>query len=155
MQWYYDIYGTIEEFSFDIASPPFLNGRRQLSTDEVNESRCVTKVRWIVEAVNARLKQLKFFSNTVQNSSIPSLEHYLSIACTIINRYREPIKTPSLDNAEISAKIQALRNQRNTFEKVILVRIVIHIVNVFSLSLSFFNAITLKNCRLTGINWII
>ena len=91
----------------------------------------------------------------MQNSFIPLLEDYLSIECAIINRYREPIKTPSLDDAEISAKIQALRNQRNTFEKVILVRIVIHIINAFLLSLSFFNTITLKNCRLTGINWII
>ena len=81
---------------------------------KANESRCVTKVKWIVEAVNAQLKQFKFFSNTVQNSSIPPLEDYLSIACVIIDRYREPIKTPSLDNAKISAKIQALRNQRNT-----------------------------------------
>ena len=137
-----DAFSTTEELGFDVASPPFLNGRRQLSTDEANETRCITKVRWIAEAVNARLKQFKFFSNTVQNSSIPSLEDYLSIACAIINRYRKPIKTPSLDDAEISVKIQALRNQRNTFEKVILVRIVIHISNVFFLSPSSFNAIT-------------
>ncbi|CAF3126185.1 unnamed protein product [Rotaria sp. Silwood2] len=104
-----DAFSTIEGFGFDVASPPFLNGRRQFTTNEANESRCVTKVRWVVEAVNARLKQFKFLSNTVQNSSISSLEDYLSIACAIINRYRGPVKTSSLDDAEISAKMQALR----------------------------------------------
>ena len=127
-----DAFNVIQGFGFDVASPPFLNGCRQLSTDEANESRCITKVRWIAEAVNAPLKQFKLFSNTVQNSSISSLEDYLSNACTIINRYSEPIKTPSLDGAEISAKLQVLHNQRNTFERVTLVLIVIHILNVFS-----------------------
>lgn len=130
-----DAFNTIEEFGFDVASPPFLNGRRQFSTSEANESKCVTKVRWIVEAVNARLKQFKFFANTVQNSSIPSLEDYLSIACAIVNRYRGPIKTPSLNDVEISAKVQALRNQRNIFEQVILLRLVINSVHVFILLL--------------------
>ena len=67
----------------------------------------------------------------MQNCSIPSLEYYLSIVCAIINRYRGPIKTPSLDDAEISSKMQALRNQRNTFEQVIPVCLVTHIVDVF------------------------
>ncbi|CAF3542725.1 unnamed protein product [Rotaria socialis] len=113
-----DAFSTLEGFGFDIASPPFFNGRRQFTTDDANESRCITKVRWVVEAVNARLKQFKFFSNTVQNSSIPSLEDYLSIDCAIINRYRRSVKISSLDDAEISVKMQALRSKKNTFEKV-------------------------------------
>ncbi|CAF3368995.1 unnamed protein product [Rotaria socialis] len=112
-----DAFSTLEGFGFDIASPPFFNGRRQFTTDDANESRCITKVRWVVEAVNARLKQFKFFSNTVQNSSIPSLEDYLSIDCAIINRYRRSVKISSLDDAEISVKMQALRSKKNTFEK--------------------------------------
>ncbi|CAF4038104.1 unnamed protein product [Rotaria magnacalcarata] len=108
---------TMEELGLNAALPPFLNGRRQFTTAEANESRCVTKIRWIVETVNGRLKQFKFLSNTVQNFSIPHLEEYLSIACSIINRYQTPIKTSSLEDIEITKKngrfAQSVKEFRN------------------------------------------
>ncbi|CAF2146828.1 unnamed protein product [Rotaria magnacalcarata] len=107
----------MEELGLNAALPPFLNGRRQFTTAEANESRCVTKIRWIVETVNGRLKQFKFLSNTVQNFSIPHLEEYLSIACSIINRYQTPIKTSSLEDIEITKKngrfAQSVKEFRN------------------------------------------
>ena len=111
----------MEGLGLNVALPSFLNGRRQFTTSEANQSRCVTKVRWVVEAANARLKQFKFFSNTVQNSSLPHLEKYLSIACAIINRYRPPIKTSTAEDVEIGEKMIALLNQKKNFETVILI----------------------------------
>ena len=108
----------MEALGLNVFLPPFLNGRRQFTTAEADESRCVTKIRWIVEAVNGQLKQFKFFSNTVQNSSIPHLKDYLSIACSIINKYRTPIKTSSVEDIEIAEKMSTLRNQKNNFETV-------------------------------------
>lgn len=111
----------MEGLGLNLALPSFPNGRRQFTTSEANQSRCVTKVRWVVEAANARLKQFKFLSNTVQNSSLPHLEKYLSIACAIINRYRSPIKISSAEDVEIGEKIITLVNQKNNFETVILI----------------------------------
>jgi hypothetical protein len=43
---------------------------KQFSTLEANESRRVTLVRWLVEAVNGRIKKkFKFFRNTVQGGN--------------------------------------------------------------------------------------
>jgi hypothetical protein len=111
----------MEELGLNVALPPFLNGRRQFTTEEANQSRYVTKVRWVVEAANARIKQFKFLSNTVQNSSLPYLEQYLSIACAIINRYQTPIKTSTPEDVEIGKKMIALRNRKNKFEKVTII----------------------------------
>jgi len=108
----------MEGLGLNVALPPFLNGRRQFTAAEVNQSRCVTKVRWVVEAVNARIKQFKFLSNTVQNSSLPYLEEYLSIACALINRYQLPIKTSVPEDVEIGRKMIALRDQKKIFETV-------------------------------------
>ena len=91
----------MEELDLNVALPPFLNGRRQFTAAEANQARCVTKLRWVVEAVNARMKQFKFLSNTVKNSSLPYLEQYLSIVCAIINKYRPPIKTSMPEDIEI------------------------------------------------------
>ncbi len=44
-----DAVRTINRFGFNVQMPDFLNGKKQMSTEEANHSRCVTKVRWIIE----------------------------------------------------------------------------------------------------------
>ena len=108
----------MEGLGLNVVLPPFLNGRRQFTSSEANQSRCVTKVRWVVEAVNGRIKQFKFLANTIQNSSIPHLEQYLSIVRSIINKYRPPMKTSTAEDVAIGEKMISLRNQRKKFETV-------------------------------------
>ena len=113
-----DSIDTMESFGLNVSLPPFLNGRRQFTTSEANQSRYVTKLRWVVEAVNSRIKQFKYLANTIPNSSLSHLEQDLSIVCAIINRYRPPMKTSTLEDAAIAEKMISLRKQKNNFEKV-------------------------------------
>ena len=105
----------------NVALPPFLKGRHQFTTSEAHKSRCVTKIRWVVEAANARIKQFKFLSNTVQSSSLPHLEEYVSFFCSLINQYQSPIKTSTPEDVEIGEKMIALRKQKKHFETVNLI----------------------------------
>ena len=109
----------MEGLGLEAAMPPFLDGRRQFSTTESNQSRCVTKVRWIVEAMNGRLKQFKFFSNTVQNPSLPHLEAYTLIACSLINRYWSPMASSTPQMERTGQQMLALLSQKRTFEEVL------------------------------------
>ena len=45
-----DAVNTIRRFGFNVEMPDFLKGKKQLSCKEANHSRCVTKVRWIIES---------------------------------------------------------------------------------------------------------
>lgn len=45
-----DAVRTINRFGFNVQMPDFLNGKKQMSTEEANHSRCVTKVRWMIES---------------------------------------------------------------------------------------------------------
>lgn len=45
-----DAVHTLNRFGYNVEMPAFLNGRKQLSCEEANHSRCVAKVRWIVES---------------------------------------------------------------------------------------------------------
>ncbi|CAF2052214.1 unnamed protein product [Rotaria magnacalcarata] len=54
-----DSIGVMKALGLEAAMPTFLDGRRQFSAEEANESRCITKIRWVVEAANRRLKQFK------------------------------------------------------------------------------------------------
>ena len=113
-----DAIPVMHALGLDAAMPSFLNGRRQFPADEANQSRCITKVRWVVEAANRRIKQFKYFANTVQNSSLMYLEMDLSIACALINRYQPPMTRSKLEDAEIGAQIMKLLNQKNKFQLV-------------------------------------
>ena len=108
----------MENLGLNVVLPPFLHGRRQFSSSEANQSRYVTKVRWVVEAVNARIKQFKFFANTIQNSSLPFLEEYLLIACALINRYQTPVKTNVPEDDELAERMASLKAEQKQFEKV-------------------------------------
>ena len=45
-----DAVNTIRRFGFNVEMPDFLDGEKQLPTKQANHSRCVTKVRWVIES---------------------------------------------------------------------------------------------------------
>jgi len=52
-----DVLDCIENEGIQTKMPPFLHGnQKQFSTAEANRSRQVTMTRWVVEAVNGRIK---------------------------------------------------------------------------------------------------
>ena len=113
-----DYVNAMEDLSLDVIFPPFLCGQRQFTASAANKSRFVSKVRWVVEAANAQIKQFKFLANIVPNSSLPHLAQYLSIVCSIINRYRSPMKHSSVEDTVIDDQMISLRNQKKNFEAV-------------------------------------
>ena len=113
-----DAISVMEALGLDVSMPPFLDGQRQFSSEEANKSRCITKIRWVVEAANRRLKQFKYFANTVQNKSLPYLESDLSIVCALINRYQKPIAKSKPEDIDAGEKILSLLNQKNKIQLV-------------------------------------
>ena len=103
---------VMQALDLDVAMLPFLDGKQQFSSEERNQSRCNTKVRWVVEAANRRIKQFKYFANTIQNSSLGYLESDLSIACALIHRYQPPITTSKPEDAQVGQKIMKLLQQK-------------------------------------------
>ena len=66
--------------------PAFLYNEKQHCTKEANESRLVTKTRWVVESTNGIIKRWLFFNNTLSNVNIPHVESDFRIVCAIITR---------------------------------------------------------------------
>ena len=108
----------MQSLGLDVVMPPFLDNRRQFTTQESNESRCITKIRWIVEAVNRRIKEFKYFANTVQNSSLMYLQDDLSITCALINCYRPSIATSISQDADVGREMRSVITKKNRIERV-------------------------------------
>lgn len=56
----------LEDLGLVSAMPAFMKkGEKQMSTADANTSRLVTKIRWVVESANARIKRWKFFDRVL------------------------------------------------------------------------------------------
>ncbi|CAF1656155.1 unnamed protein product [Adineta ricciae] len=97
--------------------PDFLKGKKQLSSAEANHSRCVAKVRWIIESVNGKIKQWRYFSQTIQNSSTPFVGGYLNIICALINAYTKTSNIESDNQKQWATRMLELRDKENQLEQ--------------------------------------
>ncbi|XP_061180161.1 uncharacterized protein LOC133188674 [Saccostrea echinata] len=99
--------------------PAFLpKGQKQHTTDEANTLRLVTKIRWIVESVNGRLKQWKFLQNVVPNTQIPFIRDYVCLVAALCNKYRQPLNAGNPENDVIlAAKMRYLASQTNKLQE--------------------------------------
>ncbi|XP_065937114.1 uncharacterized protein [Magallana gigas] len=90
--------------------PAFMKiGEKQMSTTDANTSSLVTKIRWVVESANARIKRWNFFDRVLPSSQVPFICDYIKIVCGISNKYFPPLST--------AAKMQYLSRQINKLKE--------------------------------------
>uniref|UniRef100_K1RAK8 Uncharacterized protein n=1 Tax=Magallana gigas TaxID=29159 RepID=K1RAK8_MAGGI len=64
-----------------------------MSTADANKSRLVTKIRWLVESANARIKRWKFFDCVLPSSQVPFISDFIKIVYGISSKYFPPLST--------------------------------------------------------------
>ena len=109
-----DAVDILKDFGINAQMPHFLNkSQKQHTTEETNESRLVTKVRWVVESANGRIKKWKALSNTMPNSQIPYVGDYGRIVCSFCNAFRSPLVTSTNSVKVIARRMMALAKRPN------------------------------------------
>jgi len=109
-----DVISTLEDYRLIPKMPNLLNKGSQYDTISANESRLVTSIRWVVEAVNGLLKKWKHLSQVVPNSQIPYIGDYVRIVAAICNAYRPPrVKASSQDDQIIAQRMLSLSEKPN------------------------------------------
>ncbi|KAM0727894.1 hypothetical protein ACS0PU_005363 [Formica fusca] len=103
---YRDVQPLLQELGIDNRMPAFLMpNQKQLSTEESNESRLVTKTRWIIEARNGHIKTIfKFIDHTIIVPHLHHLGEFYNIAGAIINAYHPLIQMEGA-NAELAQEL--------------------------------------------------
>ena len=98
--------------------PHFLKkSEKQHSTEEANESRLVTKVRWVVMSANGRKKQWRTLSNVLPNSQIPFAGDYVRIVCSLCNAFRPPLVTSLESDAVMAKRMMELAKSANKLQQ--------------------------------------
>ncbi|GFW59634.1 DDE Tnp4 domain-containing protein [Trichonephila clavipes] len=80
----------------------FLDKPAQLSTENANETRLVTSICWVVEAVKGQLKNWGFLNNIISNVQIPYIGDYVKIVCAILNAFH-PARLNNIENDNVIA----------------------------------------------------
>jgi len=90
-----DVIDIIEEMGIQTFMPHCLKkGQTQFTMQEANESRKITKLRWVVESVNGRLKGVfTFFYDVIPAAYFKKLNRFLRIALAIQNAFFPPLLT--------------------------------------------------------------
>lgn len=76
-------------FVFQVFMPHCMEkGQSQFTTSQANDTRKITKLRWIVEADNGWFKRVfPFFHQTIQTKYFGNLYNFLRITCAIKNAF--------------------------------------------------------------------
>ena len=83
-----DVVPFLQQSGFNVIMPAMKGQRLQLTTKESNDSRFVTKIRWVVEAVHGVIGQkYKLLHNQFMNNTLDNARTYCRIACFLHNRF--------------------------------------------------------------------
>ena len=112
-----DSISLMESMGFIGKMPCFKNkNEKQLTTKQSNESRVVTKVRWVVEAVHGIIKQKwKFLSSKIKNQSLLHIQTCFRIAGCLHNMYGKELVSDKNFEDEIIRLLKFNVNKPNKF----------------------------------------
>ena len=108
----------LEKIGLKHEMPDYLSrGCKQHTTEDASHSRCVTKVRWVVESANGRIKTWKALDQVVPNTQIKWIGDYVKIVCAIINAFRPPLTSNSNDDIALANKMKTLSSRSNDLQE--------------------------------------
>ena len=86
--------------------PAYLKkGMSQHTAKEANESRLVTKVRWVVEAYHGRVNKWLFFDKIIHHDFLDIIGPLNRIVTATINAFRPPLVTTDNADAELAREM--------------------------------------------------
>ena len=99
-----------DEYGLEIKIPYCLKkNEKQLDTIAANQSRLVTKCRWVIEVTNSFLKNSFKALDNVKNKSLPHTLQDYKIAASLINKYFKRLYSDN-DELEIARKMKEIWN---------------------------------------------
>lgn len=91
-------------------------GHRQLSTEDANDSRIVTKMRWVVEARNGHFRSIyKMLDHVFNIQNARHIGDYYRIVGALINRFF-PLINMQNATVEVARNILEIRNNVNVVQ---------------------------------------
>lgn len=115
-----DVIDLLKNKGFQVLMPALKGKRNQLTTEESNESRFVTKLRWVVESVHGIIGQkYKLLHHQFDNKMLHVAGDYCRIACFLHNEFGKRLNMGDENENLIIERMQASRYQVNTLSQLV------------------------------------
>lgn len=89
-----DVAKFLTDMGIKCILPAFLSkNQKAMSVSQANETRKLTKVRWVVESAIGRIKRNLLLRNTISNASLPSIATDFRVSAALINKFKRPLVT--------------------------------------------------------------
>ena len=106
---------TLKKLAIDVRMSEFIEkGNKQLLCEQANNSRLVTKCRFVIEVINGRLKScFRYFDKVWSNKSLPHMIDDFRIAASIHNAFYKLIYSDIDDASKIAEMMSNSENKEN------------------------------------------
>ncbi|GFV85853.1 DDE Tnp4 domain-containing protein [Trichonephila clavipes] len=78
----------------------FFDNQAYFSAEDAKETRLVTLIHWLVEAVNAQLKSWRDLNSIIPYIQIPYTGDYIKIVCAIIHAFH-PARLNNIEDGNV------------------------------------------------------
>lgn len=115
-----DVKDWLESQGFVVLMPALKGKRKQLPTNEANESRFVTKLRWVVEAVHGIIgSKFKLLHNQFNNNMLDSAMLYCKVANFLVNEFGKRLNCDTDLQDQIAEQMLKRKDVDNSLAKVV------------------------------------
>lgn len=109
-----DVKNFLEAKGYKVLMPALKGKHGQLTTKEANDSRFVTKIRWVVEAVHGQIAQkCKLLHNQFYNRALSDDRTYCQIACLLFNLFGKRLNSDNNKLHIIIDRKKLIKNNDN------------------------------------------
>ena len=109
-----DALDYLQKYEYKTLMPAFLvRSAKQLSTGTDNDTRFVTKIRWIIEGANGRIKQWRIFDKVLPNSILKFVGDLVAIVCALQNAHGASFIKSTLKDKMLAEKMLRLLDETN------------------------------------------
>ena len=115
-----DVAAVFEEMGYDVKMPGFLDKSGCRFTVEANETRLVTKCRWVVESFHARFKKWRIFCERIDQSFILNIAALARTLAVCLNKYRTVLHdSNSPEHQAVAHRMLQAQQRRSEIERLI------------------------------------
>ena len=115
-----DVRHFLEERGFVVLMPSFKGKEKQLSTSDANNSRFVTKLRWVIEAVHGIIKQkYHLIQRKLDNKMLYDIGSYFRIASFLHNKFGERLNSDTKYPEKIGENMIAAKHKENELADIV------------------------------------
>ena len=110
-----DVISYLESKEYIVLMPALKGKRKQLTTSDAKESRIVTKLKWVVEAVHGIIgSKFKLLYNQLDKKCLPTAEIYHKVVCFLVNFLSKHLNSDVGMQEEIANLMLSKKNLENS-----------------------------------------